>query len=157
VEEGEMSTSIVVGVDGTETSRRALEKAATIATADQLEVVAVYVRHVPLAGLSMWTPGAGQAIQEIIDEMEIRAEADSVMVLEPAGVRWHFEVRTGEPSTELIRVAEEDDADTIVVAGRQHGAIGGFAHGSVIAQLLHRWPHCLMVIHPDNAAVGDRA
>ncbi len=61
---------------------------------------------------------------------------------------WQFEVRVGEPAAELMRAAEDVDADTIVVAGRHHGAIGGLAHGSIGRQLLHRWPRTLLVIHP---------
>jgi nucleotide-binding universal stress UspA family protein len=150
-----MSGSIVVGVDGTDMSRLALEKSATMAKADQVRVLAVYVRHVPMSGLNVWSVGAGPAVREILDDMQVRAEAEAVMVLETAGVPWSFEVRRGEPSAELIRVAKENDAETIVVAGRQHGAIGGFAHGSVVAQLLHRWPRSLLVIHPENRKVAE--
>ena len=65
--------------------------------------------------------------------------------------------RTGDPATELMRAAGESGADTIVVAGRRHGVIGGIAYGSVCTHLLHRWPHSLLVVHRPSSPVGAPA
>jgi nucleotide-binding universal stress UspA family protein len=144
---------IVVGTDGSEVSRLALEEAASIATGSRQTVVVVFVRHAPLAALGVLaTAGHGAGVlQEALNTDESLAEAQSIAILESASVCWRFEVRTGEPAAELMRVATEFDADTIVVAGRHHGALGGFAHGSVSMQLLHRWNRSLFVIHPRPA------
>jgi nucleotide-binding universal stress UspA family protein len=101
------------------------------------------------------------AVHESLTADEVLAEAQSVAILGPAGVPWGFEVRVGEPAAELMAAATEADADTIVIAGRRHGAIGGLATGSVGLQLLGRWPGSLLVIHPrtgsTNAGPADRA
>jgi nucleotide-binding universal stress UspA family protein len=145
------------GVDGSEVSRLAVEEAASLATGSRQTVVVVFVRHAPLAALGVLaTAGHGVGVlQDALNVDEALAEAQSIAILESACVCWRFEVRTGEPAAELMRVATEFDADTIVVAGRRHGALGGFAHGSVSMQLLHRWTRSLFVIHPRPAAADN--
>jgi nucleotide-binding universal stress UspA family protein len=145
---------IVVGTDGSETSRLAIEEAGSIAKASGRTVVVVFVRHVPFVGLSVFANGGLclGAVQDALSGDEALAEAQSIALLDMAAVRWYFEVRTGDPAVELMRVATELDADTIVVAGRRHGAIGGLAHASVSVRLLHRWPGTLLIIHPRPAA-----
>jgi nucleotide-binding universal stress UspA family protein len=133
----ELKRRIVVGVDATPTSRLALEEAVTIARAHGSEVVAVFVRWPPYSGWSLVVAGA--AVLETLDDLQIVAEADSAAVLGSAGIPWSFEVRSGEPAVQLVRAAEECDAETIVVAGRRHNALGCIFRGAVAAQLLHRW------------------
>jgi nucleotide-binding universal stress UspA family protein len=147
-----MRGPIVVGVDGSAASRLALEEAAAAAKGTDREVVAVFVRHLPLAGLRALAIASVAGSEDAVDEMQIFAEAESIAVLEAAQVSWSFEVGRGEPAAELMRIAQAHDAGTIVVAGRRHGALGGFAVGAVTAQLLHRWSRCLLVAHPQASA-----
>lgn len=154
-----MRGPIVVGTDGSETSRLAVGEAATIAAGTGQAVLVVFVRHVPAVG---WTAmGAGgqgmAAVHEALATDEVQAEAQSVAILGPTDVRWSFEVRQGDPASELMRAAEGAGADTIVIAGRRHGAIGGLATGSVGRQLLSRWPRSLLVIHPRSGATSGPA
>lgn len=119
-------------------------------------VVVAFVRHIPLAGFGVpWTGGMSVGyVQEVLSANESVAEAQSIAILDSVGVPWRFEVREGEPATELMRLAAAAGADTIVVAGRLHRALGSMACASVCAQLLHRWPRSLLVIHP-HADVMD--
>lgn len=149
-----MKGPIVVGVDGSPASRLALEEAIAAANGTDREIIAVFVRHAPLAGLRALAIGSGSVAEEAIDEMQIVAEAESIAILDAAGVRWRFEVGEGEPAGELIRIAKTHGAGTIVVAGRRHGAIGAIAAGAVTAQLLHRWDRCLLVAHPEPESGG---
>jgi nucleotide-binding universal stress UspA family protein len=153
-EEAEMRGPIVVGTDGSETSRLAVEEAGSIARANRQSVVVLFVRRVPFAGIGMLATGglSAGAVQDALNADESLAEAQSIAILDPTDVCWRFEVATGDPVGELMRVATGLEADTIVVAGRRHGALGGFAHGSVSVRLLHRWPGTLLVIHPRPAA-----
>jgi nucleotide-binding universal stress UspA family protein len=140
---------IVVGSDGSETSRLAIEEAAAIAKGNDQSVVAVFVRHTPLKGFAISSGGLNSAeIQEAIDVGAALAESHCIAILEPACVPWRFEVRTGKPLAELMRVAVESDSDAIVVAGKRHGAFGRYLSGSVCRGLLHRWPRTLIVIRP---------
>lgn len=109
-------------------------------------VIAVFVRHAPLVGLA--AVAAMNAMQDTLDGIQTLAEADSIAVLGGAGVCWSFEAHTGEPAAELMRAAEAHEAESIVVAGRRHGAIGALARGAIATQLLHRWRRTLVVVHP---------
>jgi nucleotide-binding universal stress UspA family protein len=148
---------IVVGTDGSETGRLAIEGAATIARGSGQQVVVVFVRHVPLAGLGMIGTGglSTGAMQGVLNADEAIIEAQSIAILEAASIPWSLEVREGEPAAELMRVASELDAETIVVAGRRHGTLGGIASASVCSHLLHRWPRSLLVIHPQPEVTGQ--
>ncbi len=147
-----MRGPIVVGADGSENSRLAIEGAAAIAKGSGQSVVVTYVRHVPLAGLSAgWTGSLSVgALHETLCTSESLAEAQSIAILDAAGADWRFVVRVGDPANELMRLATEVGAETIVVAGRRHGALGAMACASVCTQLLHRWPRSVMVIHPHS-------
>ena len=154
-----MRGPIVVGTDGSETSRLAIEEAALLSKGAGEPVMLVFVRQPRLAGLSAVGAGSlGVAVeQEALDGSQCLAEAQGIAILDPAGVNWSFEVRTGDPATELMRAADECHADTIVVAGRRHGVIGGIAYGSVCTHLLHRWPHSLLVVHRPSSPAGAHA
>ena len=145
-----MRGPIVAGSDGSENSRLAIEEAACVAKAGGQTVIVAFVRHMPLAGLGLpWTGSASlAALQEMLSTSEFLAEAQSIAILDSVGVPWRFEVREGEPARELMRLATEVGAETIVVAGRRHGAFGSVACASVCAQLLHHWPRSLLVVHP---------
>lgn len=145
-----MRGPIVVGADGSDNSRLAIEEAASIAKGNGQTVVVAFVRHVPLAGLGVpWTGGLSVGVvREVLSTDESFVEAQSIAILDSIAVHWRFEVREGEPASELMRLAIEFGAETIVVAGRRHGALGSVACASVCTQLLHRWPRSLLVIHP---------
>ncbi len=122
-------------------------------------VIVAYVRHLPLVGFSAgWTGTLSVgAVHELLGTNQSLAEAQSIAILDAVGVDWRFEVRVGDPANELMRLATEVGAETIVVAGRRHGALGAMACASVCTQLLHRWPRSLMVIHPHPEPLDARA
>jgi nucleotide-binding universal stress UspA family protein len=154
-----MRGPIVVGTDGSETSRLAIAEAASIAKGTGQTVVVVFVRHAPLAEFSpLGVMGNGSAVAEdALNANQALAEAQSIAILERAPVGWRFDVRLGDPAAELIRAATEFEADTIVVAGRRHGRLGSIAHRSVCTHLLHQWPGSLLVIHPPTDTLGADA
>jgi nucleotide-binding universal stress UspA family protein len=149
-----MRGPIVVGADGTETSRLAIEEAAGIASGSGQLVFVVFVRHVPFGAIGFVGGGGLSSVlaQEALDAGEALAEAESIAILDSARVPWRFEVRTGEPAAELMGLAEELGSEMIVVAGKRHSALGGFTCASVSVRLLHRWPHSLLIIHPPSGA-----
>ena len=122
-----MRGAIVVGTDGSETSRLAVEEAGAIARASGRQLVVLFVRHVSFAGVGVLATGglSAGAVQDALDGDQALAEAQCIAILDPSGVRWRFEVGEGDPASELMRVATGLEADTIVVAGRRHGALGG--------------------------------
>ncbi len=140
--------AIVVGVDGTPTSMRALAYAAGLARRQQAELIVVYVRS-PLrtqAALSGWVDAgvvAAEAQAQHDAEDDIWAQVADDAKAWGTGAR--IVARDGNPLHELRKVAEESGADTIIV-----GASVGLRHrvfGSLGGRLLRRRP-CPVTIVP---------
>jgi nucleotide-binding universal stress UspA family protein len=154
-----MDGPIVAGADGSEASRRAIAEAGALAKQGGTAVLVVFVRHVRYGSTaSAFAVGAVGPLQECVETDQTIAQAQAIAELDPLGIPWYFVVREGQPATELMKVATDHGADTIVVAGRRHGALGNLTHAAVTATLLHRWPHSLFVVRPPvlNAEQASR-
>lgn len=142
-EERTMSTErIVVGVDGSTSSKQALRWAHTMADRLGAELVVVTTWAPPLASFGMlidkYPTGSGVDIQS-----ETRAALE-ILVKETLGdVQATLEVVEGQPATVLRDVAE--GATLLVVGSRGHGAITGALLGSV-SQYLVGHAHCPVVV-----------
>jgi len=93
--------------------------------------------------------GAVRALEDSLDSEQTLAYAQSVATLGPLKIQWNLKFAPA------IWRLKAHGADTIVVAGRRHGAVGGLAYFSVSAQLFHRWPQTLLVIHPPAGATAS--
>ncbi|HEY2562946.1 MAG TPA: hypothetical protein VGI44_04500, partial [Acidimicrobiales bacterium] len=89
------------------------------------------------------------------DSTETVIEAECIAILGSAHLNWQFEIRCGEPAAALMAVANEYRAETIVVSGRRHCAVGSIAHGAIMSRLLHRWAGALVVLHPPPESEAD--
>jgi nucleotide-binding universal stress UspA family protein len=131
-------TSIVVGVDGTPTSLRALSHALGLARRQHARLVAVHVRDYPTAAAVEWdTCGdAAVAAQRAGDLLEAELRAEVRQYADEWGVPWQFVARRGDPVRELEAVAQECRADALVV-----GTSAGIGHkiaGSIPRRLVRR-------------------
>jgi len=133
--------AIVVGVDGSISSMRAAAYAAGMARRQRCRLVAVFVRSLPAVLLPMADPGGAAAtVAQAHDAVEqqlrdVIAERSPVLDLDVDLV-----VRTGEPFTELIEVAQQVRADAVIV-GRSTKMLHRIA-GSLAVKLVRagRWP-----------------
>jgi nucleotide-binding universal stress UspA family protein len=142
---------MVVGVDGTADSLTALNSAAGLAEESGASLLVVHVRHESSMVAESLGAGAGAAMSDALDEVEEMSREGAADVLSGRKVRWTFEVAFGDPATELIAVARDRQAPTIVVGGRSHGVIGGLVVGSVAQKLVRHSPVSVLVVrdgHP---------
>jgi nucleotide-binding universal stress UspA family protein len=138
--------TIVVGIDGSPTSMRALAYAAGQARRQHGRLVAVYVQGFsdPWAGLDPGTYvdpaaavtatlAAGEATQT-----ELRTEVQRVG--RSCGVEIRFVVRRGETLRELAEVADQEHADAVIVGSSTR--LGHRLAGSLAVRLVRRsgWP-----------------
>jgi nucleotide-binding universal stress UspA family protein len=146
-----MGDPIVVGVDGTGDSLVALGVAADRAEENAAPIVAVHVRH--QTSLSSMSDVAAEAVvlNEALDEVEATTRERVSDALAGRHVDWRLEVRAGEPAAELIRVAGEVGAHSIVVGGRSHGVVGGLVLGSVAQRLVRKSPVSVLVVRDGHA------
>jgi nucleotide-binding universal stress UspA family protein len=107
---------IVVGIDGSENSRRALEWTVELALALDAEIVAVHAVGLLERFGEVDDAGTHAGTRHAFDTEWCEA-------LETPGLRSVRLLRDGNPVTVLLAVADEHDADLIVVGGR---GVGGF-------------------------------
>ena len=117
--------TVVVGTDGSEDAALAVAEAAELARATGARLVAVCAVGL-LAGATF--PG---------DHCEIRAELEHACTRAARGngLEVRVEVRDGTPVDVLLAVADEVDADLIVVGSRGFGGFPSLLLGSTSTQL----------------------
>jgi nucleotide-binding universal stress UspA family protein len=135
---GDGPATILVAVDGSETSLRAAAYAAGMARRQHGKLVCLYVRTVP--GLAAMAPGGAAAVDETHDEVaqEIRAAVQENAAR--LGVDARFLVREGNPYTAITEVASELHADAVMVGASMqpgHRIVGSLA--SHLVRAAH-WP-----------------
>lgn len=138
-----MFKTIVLGLDGSAHSDRALPIARDLAKEAGGKIIVVHVREIVAA--------RGGAHPVRIDENEIQAKIESqVAELGAAGVETTlklFSVASGGPAHEIADVAAAEAAALIVVGTRGHSGVAGVVFGSVAQRLLHL-AHCPILAVP---------
>jgi nucleotide-binding universal stress UspA family protein len=141
-------SGIIVGVDGSTHSERALEWAVQEAAVRQvpLRVITVFRQ-----AISHWGAGPVTYPQEHADAMQAREAAQDATdkALAHAGdarpTSVTVEAFGGIPAEELVNASK--DADMIVVGSRGAGGFARLLLGSVGSQVVHH-AHCPIVIIP---------
>jgi nucleotide-binding universal stress UspA family protein len=140
--------AIVVGVDGSPTSLRALAYAAGLSRRQHAQLIAVYVRgplRTPVA-LSGWVDaGIVAAETEAQKDMEDEVWTQIASDVTAWGCGARVVIRNGSPLAELRKVAEESGADTIIVGAST--SLGHRLFGSLGRRLLRCKP-CPVTIVP---------
>jgi nucleotide-binding universal stress UspA family protein len=144
-----MSHIIVVAVDGSPPGDRAVELLAGYAgEPSQADALAINVQTRPLA---IW-PEASIDVRSIEDalmatgrEIANRAAAR----LRAAGLNAESVVRLGFPAEAIGREAQSRGAALVVVGTRGHGAVRGFALGSVAMRVAHAGPVPVCLVRPE--------
>ncbi len=124
-------TRVVVGIDGSPGSARALTWAGDEAREHGAEVYVVMAYSIPAPPVTL---GYGQPPWRAEDEWRKDAEASLQTTLEQTfgdrpGLRFRTEVVEGSPAKALIDASK--GADLLVVGTRGHGGFAGMLLGSV--------------------------
>lgn len=133
--------SVVVGFDGSEQSRRALERAAALA--GEREVVVVTA--VPFAPLAMKGPSAVVDPLEAEERGRILQEARARLA--ELGTKARAVEAHGDPADAIVSIATEAEADLVLVGSRGRHAMAALLLGSVSSKVAADAPCDVLVVH----------
>lgn len=148
---------ILIATDGSEFSRKALEKACEVAQAREeiaFRVISVYEPQVPMAAepyaLSAQYYERLDGLARERAEETARAGVDFLRSKFPS-VEIESIVGLGRPAQMIVQTADDWGADLIVVGSHGHGFWGRLALGSVSDAVLHHAPCSVLVVRGNGA------
>src|SRR5213082_2298151 len=127
-----MFGSIVVGTDGSETASEAVRQAIELAKAVGAKVHLV----------SAFQPVGNQRLREDVDATLKKAAEQA----EESGVDTETFARQGDPADAILDVAEEQNADLIIVGNKGMSGAKRFLLGSVPNKVSHHAPCSVLII-----------
>lgn len=126
---------VLAPIDGSDTSKKALEMALAIAKAANATVTVLEVveEFGPLPGYYEAAPPGRERVQWISDQRFEKIHP----ILEGAAVKWDRMVREGYPADQIVEVAKQGGYDLIVIGSRGLSVFGRFLLGSVSDRVVH--------------------
>jgi nucleotide-binding universal stress UspA family protein len=138
---------IIVGVDGSPSSGRAVEWCATYAGALKAEVVAVFSVELPVYGASGFgylpIPVPAEPDREALLEV-VRDEWCAA--LKKADIPFRAVIMDGAPSPAIMALADDENADLVVTGRRGRGGFAELLLGSTSHQLSHHLNRPLVIV-----------
>jgi nucleotide-binding universal stress UspA family protein len=138
---------IVVGVDGSNDGKHAVEWTARLAKAMRSEVIAVYALDIPVALPDPYT------MPLFLDD-KIRAGLEKDLVtkwcrpLKTAGVKFRAVLEDGRPASVILDLADREKAGLIVVGRRGRGEVAELLLGSVSHELVLHSKRPVLLVPP---------
>jgi len=151
VRAGKKSPSkVLVAVDGSPSSQRALEAAAVLAKGLDVGLVVVHVVYIPSLTWSMGVSGSAVPTQRIEDDAAKAGEElleRAVRTAKGLGAAAKAELVTDliSPAEGIVQLAERDGADIIVVGTRGNEGFKKLLLGSVANSVLH-YARCSVLV-----------
>ena len=134
-------STILVGLDGSDMSHRALAYAAMLASALEAEVVAVHA-----VGLLTVLDGESHPSDQVRDRLE-SAVHTWLEPLRSAGVAHSAILEDGPPGLVLLRLIDRTGAGLVVLGTRGIGSADGVVLGSTSYHLVQHAPVPVLVTH----------
>lgn len=139
--------TVVVGIDGSEGSQRAAERAVAIARHWGAKLRLVTVVRTPEGWWGIGgAPPSPEALSTALVEgqQQILAEVEDALDLE--GVDYETVAELGDPVSRLIAVCEIAEADVLIIGRRGAGLAERVILGSTADRLTHLAPCPVMVV-----------
>ena len=141
--------TIVVGIDDSPGSRRALAWTAELASELSARVFAVHAFE-PLAHVSELTPGVD--LRALRDRVASQVQGELCQPLRERGVQHEARTLEGEPADVLLHTARKEKADLIVVGARRMGLLKTLALGSTSQKVMHHAGSPIVIVPLDDKA-----
>src|SRR5690606_3867990 len=129
---GAIMTTILLPVDGSENSVRAVQRAIEISKEESADTKLLVVTAVPpIVSGNVKRFFSAEEIQAYYQEEGQKALTPARAVLDAAGVAYESEVLVGPVAQTIADYAKKHNADTIVMGTRGLGTVAGMLLGSV--------------------------
>ena len=130
-----MFERILVAVDGSEGSKKALKLASNLqqTCGSELLILTVFRHHSLLeASMSMVRPDEPESLDDSMRAYarEVAEEA-KVIAADVGASKVRAVVKAGQPARTIVKFGDEHEADLIIVGSRGQGDVQGFLVGSV--------------------------
>ena len=143
---------IVVPIDGSGRSRRAIPHAVDIASSNKSEIILLHVFRPPASEYSDIIALAGQDQQ--VDQVRSQVKQYLMGVrndLRQEGVNCRVQMIEGAGAANLIcDYVNSEDVDLVVMSTRGHTGLARFVFGSVAHKVLHGVRVPVMLVYPDD-------
>jgi nucleotide-binding universal stress UspA family protein len=146
-----MIARILLCTDGSEHALKAASVAAEMASKFAAELTVLSVYHappsvLPVAGIPEPNPYlAVETLQHMRDEFHNDAQEKTGRLLRDAGVSFERSQEMGQPVQVITEVAEQINADLIVIGSRGLGGFQRLLMGSVSDAVIHH-AHCAVLV-----------
>jgi len=134
---------IVLGYDDSESAQRALERTAQLAKAFDSEVIVTSVAPVEMSvGRSGGPIDPTEPLSKHTDELTRARE-----YLDGQGIQANYQPAVGEPADAIVQVAQERDADLIIVGTREPNLYQRVLGQSVSNAVAHKARVDVLIVH----------
>jgi nucleotide-binding universal stress UspA family protein len=143
--------TILLAYDDTEPSRRALDRAATLAEA--------FGSRVLVTSIASLVHSSPRSVTQIDRGGGVGTQTDEVhqaqTMLEERGIAAESVAAAGDPASAIAQLAEDRHADLVVVGTRGVGPVQRLL-GQSVSQAVSRRVGCdLLIVHPGRGAEAD--
>lgn len=142
--------NIVIATDGSENSRKAISCGINIAKLGGATVYAIHVVDMSSIASDIWTAG-----KEIVYELMVndgkRILSEARKITEDSGVEVKDVLLYGHPSEEIIKFAENNDIDLIVMGTLGATGLEKFLMGSVAEKVVRFSKVPVMVVRSEKS------
>jgi nucleotide-binding universal stress UspA family protein len=141
-----MFTKVIWATDGSAHADRAMAPAVEVANGDGAELHVVHVVEKMVSGRASGMDAFGNE-----DEIKAKVRRQATEIARENGIKTVVHVVAGQTmkiGDAICDVADQADADLIVVGTRGHGSVGALMLGSVTQRLLHISPCPVLAVPP---------
>ncbi len=144
---------ILLTTDFSDCSRQAFDAAVSLAEKFEAEIVLVYVDDDRLPPLIGEFPTQGDQLAEIVASHRKRAASELANLAKELGtsVKIDEAMPCGTPHKEIVRAAEDHDADLIVMATHGRGFLAHALLGSTTERVLRHAPCPVLAVRAKNS------
>ena len=136
--------NIILAVDGSEASKKALKKAFYIAKITGISITAIHVVNMPRYALPSTQSSYGEDIVKNMIKNGEKILDQTIKMGSKMGIKVKKKLVEGSPDDEIIKNANKDDL--IVMGSRGHSTIDRILIGSVSEKVLHHSYSTVMIV-----------